>query len=607
MKRKKQARKGYVARENRNSAGPGSRSKSERGAVKKKWSGRVSVALIFPDTYALGMSNIGFQLVYQRLNQADNIVAERFFVPDAPASGKTAGKPQKGIWRSTESNRPLHDFDILLFSISFETGYINVVRALHDAGLAVFSRKRDHDSPLILAGGVACQINPEPIADIVDAFLLGDFEAMEEGFIPWLSALNTETSRKSLLQNLSDSCPGTYLPCFCSPIYDSSGAIKAWDSKNGITLPISTAIYLDTPKEAPHTTITTPDAVFSDMRLIELARGCGRGCRFCAAGFIYRPPRPWPRHSIDAALKPLAPGAKAGMVGLEFLEREDVMNICETLIQRGISLTFSSLRTDAITPRFVKLLRASGCRTATIAPEAGSEKLRRIINKNLTEQDILKAVEIISVHNIPNIKCYFMLGLPFEQDSDVEAIVELVDKIRQIALASGKKRGNLGTITVSVSTFVPKAWTPFQWVPFATRPEISRKQQFLKKSFASMPNVVFKHDSWNSAFPQAVLSRGGRELAEVLNKMAQYSYSFKKAVMSSGINTDKSLKGFELDEILPWEIIIHRVKKDYLQQEWKRAVAQRQTTFCNTEICRRCGACNPKTTCNDRTDQRQKR
>ncbi len=536
------------------------------------------------------MSNIGFQHVYQGLNREENLVAERFFVPEAGGRGGPEGP---AAWRSRESSRPLRDFDLILFSISFETGYLNVVRALLDAGITLRASLRGEDEPFVIAGGVACQINPEPAARFMDAFLLGDFEEIAPSFIPWIAELyeSAPASRNQRLQTLALSCPGAYVPAAYTAVHDNTGRLTGWDIQPGFPHIIRPAVFTGIPETAPHTTVISPDAVFSSMSLIELARGCGRGCRFCAAGFIYRPPRPWPLNSIDAAIASISDISRTGLVGLEFLGREDVMELCETLLEKSIALAFSSLRADAVTERFVTLLKRSGSRTATIAPEAGTGRMRRIINKNLTEDTILAAVETIAQGGIPNIKCYFMTGLPFEEDADIAGIVSLVKKIRGIALAAGKSRGRMGTITVSTGTFVPKAWTPFQWAPMEERRVTAAKHSFLNKALRAIPNVNMRHDSWNSALFQGVLSRGDRGMASVLTEMAKKNISFKKAVMSCNIKTDRIFKGFGEKDLLPWEIIRHRVKKSYLLREWKRAGSQKQTSFCDTALCRRCGAC----------------
>ncbi|MDL1958121.1 MAG: radical SAM protein [Deltaproteobacteria bacterium] len=558
-------------------------SRNEKGSIRKKWAGRISIALIFPDAYSVGMSNLGLQSVYARLNAEDRLVAERFFVPNH-------------LWFSEESNRPLRDFDFILFSVSFESNYQNMVKALEAAGLSLRSEDRQDREPIVLAGGIAVQINPEPIAPFVDAFLLGDFESISDAFVSCLPELNDHSlSRIERLKRLADNISGVYVPRAYRPLYNASGDLVEWEYEQGFPFPVVPAIFFPDSQfqipPVPHTGILSPDSVFSNMFLIELARGCGKGCRFCAAGFVYRPPRHWSIEALNAALQERKDTDRVGLVGLEFLGREEIGQLCKKLLDEGLKLAFSSLRADEITQDLVRLLKVSDAKLATIAPEAGSQRLRQVINKNLNEDVILGAAETLVSGGIPNLKLYFMLGLPFETDEDVQGIVELVDKIRRTVRPAGRSRGHMGSVTVSISTFVPKAWTPMQWAGAVKKPVLERRRRILQKGLNSLPNVKLQLDSVREAHFQTILSRGDRRLAPVLEAVALRGVTWSKAMREAGLSVDMYCRALGADMPFPWEIVDHRVRREYLREEWNRASKGKETAFCIPEICDRCGAC----------------
>ncbi|NDY42030.1 radical SAM protein [Dissulfurirhabdus thermomarina] len=557
----------------------------EQGAVRKTWAGRVSIALIFPNTYAVGMANLGLQAVYRLLNRHDGLAAERVFRPPGGPSAP---------WISEESGRPLADFDLVLFSLSFEADYPGVPAALRASGIAPRAAERGGAAPLVLAGGVAAMINPEPVAPFLDAVLLGEFEAQSEVFARLAPHLaNRDLSREERLHRLRADVPGTYVPALYRPRWTRDGRFAGFAPGAGIPIPVVPARADPGAGAAPATRVRSPDAAFGDMHMVELARGCGRGCRFCAAGFVYRPPRPWPAAAIRAALDARAEAGRVGLVGLEFLGRREVEEICEGLLREGISLGFSSLRADAVTPRFARLLAASGARVATLAPEAGSERLRRVLNKNLSEADLLRAADALAGAGIPNLKLYLMLGLPTETEADVRAAADLVERIREVLLAHGRRRGRLGRITVTAASFVPKAWTPFQWAAFDPGGCLARHRRLLSRLVGPIPNVRLRLDSMREARLQAVLSRGDRRLAPVLERVAG-GQAFAKALSAEGLRADLYTRERSRDEPFPWEIAGHGVRRAYLLAEWDRAHREKSTPFCRPAGCSRCGACGDR-------------
>jgi radical SAM superfamily enzyme YgiQ (UPF0313 family) len=568
----------------------------EIGSVKKKWKEKLPVALIYPNRYNLGMSNLGLQLVYRLLNQDPSIVAERVFLP---ASGT---KPL-----SVESGRPLSDFPLLLFSISFEQDYQHLVALLDMVGIPPLtakrtkqcqkiSAKRQNGLPLVIAGGVATFINPEPLAPFVDLFIIGEAEPVLPKLMTQISADIDTIDKENLLIKLASNFSSCYVPSFYEEEYGSKGQLLSISPKAGFnSIPERIKkVTLPSPGEfAGHSEILTPEAEFSDLFMTELGRGCSQGCRFCAAGFIYRPPRLWSADSIVNSLATRPDRSKrVGLLGMEMARSENLVQIADFLLEESCSLSFSSLRADKISPSLLKLLGKSNLKSAAIAPDGASERLRRVINKGITEKDVLLAAENLIISGIKNLKLYFMIGLPTETSADLEEMVDLIKKVKAKMLELGRIRGQLSNLTLSVNCFIPKPWTPFQFHPVDPVATWKQKLKFLRSKIAGEPNIKFNNEKPENAFFQAVLARGDRQVGKALLTMVQNSCTWKQAFKIEHINAeDYVLRKRTLEEVFPWEIIDHGIDRKHLWAEYQKALLGKKTVPCDTEKCKRCGVC----------------
>lgn len=568
----------------------------EKGTVRKKWKNRIPIALIFPNRYGLGMSNLGFQLVYQLLNQNDAIVAERVFLPE---------KNQKPV--SLESGRPLADFPLLFFSVSFEQDFQSLVEILRVSDISPLAAQRSTQSecitsrsaggqPLVAAGGVATFMNPEPLASFVDLFVIGEAEPILPSLADYLIEGLKSGNREELLLRLGSSLPGCYAPGLYRVSYDSAGNFVASTPKyDRPKLPsrIQKVVMKSPGATAGHSIILTPQAEFSNLFLTELGRGCSRGCRFCAAGYIYRPPRLWPAHSIinaiDARPRDIS---RIGLLGMEMVRSDDLERITDFLSNQSCSLSFSSLRADIINTSLIELLGRSNLKSAAIAPDAASERLRQVINKGITENDILTAAEILTQKGIQNLKLYFMIGLPTEEQSDLDEMILLIKKIKTAILAVGRARGRLSNLTLSINCFIPKPWTPFQFHPMETAKNLKQKIKFLRQKLSAESNIRMKTENPDKSFFQAALARGDRRLGKVLLTMTENHCTWRQAFQSQSITPEYyALRQRELAEPLPWEIIDHGINKKYLWLEYQNALQGKITEPCDTATCKRCGVC----------------
>ena len=557
---------------------------SEAGPIRKPWQGRLSVAAVYPNTYHVGMSNLGFQTVYRLLNKLDSVVCERSFLPDKSLH-------RAGRILSLESKRPLNDFGIIAFSISFENDYPHILEILEQAALPLNSNKRGAPHhPLVIAGGVACFLNPEPIAPFIDCFLIGEAEILLPEFI---DIFDPGMDKKACLKRLAQNIAGVYVPSFYRPAFKKDGTLSTFKPLESVPEKIQRRFLDDLSKAPTCSAILTPNTTFGQTFLIEVGRGCPHGCRFCGAGYVYRPPRFTPLSILEKCMdQGEILSKKIGLVGTAVSDLPDLSQLCLTAHHKDIVLSFSSLRADALTPELISALRRSKVKTATIAPDAGSERMRKVINKGLVEEDILSAAESLVSGGIPNLKLYFMVGLPTETDDDVEAIVTLCKKIKHRFLKSSKAQKHIGEITVSLNSFVPKPSTPFQWVAMADVSTLKKKIRQVRNGLKRVANVTLHADIPGWAHLQGLFSRGDRRVADILLLANKNQGNWAKTLKESPRNPDfYTYRERSPDERLPWDFIDHGISKSFLWREYKKALQAKTSAPCRLVPCHECRVC----------------
>jgi radical SAM superfamily enzyme YgiQ (UPF0313 family) len=531
----------------------------ERGTIYKDWGGKIPIALIYPNSYYLGMSNLGFQTIYGLLNSYDNIVCERVFWEPKRLKAETP--------ISLESQRPLPDFDILAFSISYELDYFNVLQVLKAAGIPIFAADRDESHPLVIAGGPCVTANPMPISPFFDCFAIGEGEPILPGFIDTLTE-GIEGKKDELLKKLA-ALPGVYVPA----LYDGKPIRRQW--------------LADLDSVATTSVILTPDTELGGMYLIEIARGCGWGCRFCLAGFQFRPFRFRPLDSLLAqAEKGLSHVDKIGLLAAAVSDHPEIGELAYRLHRMDAEISVSSLRVRPFSQALLKALAQSGAQTVTLAPEAGSERLRSIINKCVTENDIIEAVDKIAKQGIRQIKLYFMIGLPTETDADIDEIIKLTLTLKE------RIERTVSRITLTVEPFVPKAGTPFQWLAMAPEDVLNERVNRIKNSLARS-GIEVRAESVGWTLVQGVLARGDAKLGEVLAKMQRNSLAaWRRALEECNLSASHYVhRELPLDKPLPWAVLNSGVNPDYLKKELGKARQSIESPPCPSEECHKCGVC----------------
>ena len=560
---------------------------AERGTVYKARGAQVEIALAYPNTYHVGMSNLGVHRIYSLLNEREDTVCERVFLPDEEDIEDYYRSGTKLF--SLESRRPLKEFDILAFSVSFEQDYLNILEVLRLSGIPVQKAERTGEDPLVVLGGICSFFNPEPLADFFDLVIAGEGEEVAGEFVDAYRE-NREKGRLEMLRT-AVRIPGVYAPEFYEVLYNEDGTIKE-RKKLEPSAPdrIVKRTVKDLDASPAATVILTPNTEFSDRYLSELTRGCGRHCRFCMAGYIYLPPR---NLGIEKAKEQAARAGdlcgKIGLVGAALSDYPGIDELCAA-IEGGVSV--SSLRADSVSEALIDRLAKSGHKTISIAPEAGSERLRKAINKGVTEEDILRAADMIFGHGIPNLKLYFIVGLPTETQADVDAIITLAEKTHEVQLSHARPAGRIGRITLSVNSFVPKPFTPFQWEPMERVDSLNKKLRHLEKAVKKIGNMNIIHDLPKWEYVQALLSRGDRRLGRLIRLAHEKDGDWKTAARELGIDTDFYVtRRRDVAETLPWDFIDIGVRKDYLKNELERALEGKFTPPCRPASCKTCGVC----------------
>ena len=546
--------------------------------------GDVKFHLAYPNHYWVAMSNLGFQAVYDILARDTRVLIERGFLPEEHDSEKVASTK----WRSFENNNLLGDCDILGFSMSFETDYPHLLRMLNNQGL-LFGSWEEREAaaqnakfrfPLLIAGGTAVTLNPEPIADFLDAIVIGEAEELLPEFVDVFHKAKSEGwSREELLKGLAQ-IEGVYVPRFYQPHYNEDGTMKRFEAPDDIPARPRRRFVKDLSKFKTHSRILTPETEFKDMFLTETGRGCEMGCRFCVAGYIYRPIRKRNEETLqDTVQVGLEQSDAIGFVGASVSSHKAISKLAQTVAENGARASLSSIMSQKVTRALAASISESEYKTVSLAPEAGSDRLRRAAGKRVVNEQVINAARELAEAGIRGFKLYFIVGLPTETEEDIDAIAKRAIAVRDAVSEISRPTGKMGWVSLSVNPFIPKASTPFQWEPMLDPKTLEKKIERLRKQVLKVHNLEFRFEPPKESYFQGLLSRGDRRVAKLLLEAERQGESWKWLMK----RTDREIvpgvppvdfyvsRRIGFSEILPWEVVDSLIPKTLLEREAMRA------------------------------------
>ncbi|MBR5922174.1 MAG: TIGR03960 family B12-binding radical SAM protein [Clostridia bacterium] len=576
-------------------------------AVKDRRKVSVRFAFCFPDTYEIGMSHLGIKILYSIFNEREDIWCERVFAPldDMAKEMKENGVPLFAL----ESRDSIKDFDFIGFTLQYELSYTNVLYMLDLAGVPLRAKDRDENAPIVVAGG-PCACNAEPLAGFTDIFFLGEGEKVDLEVIDLYKECKKSGWNKKEFLRKAAQIEGVYVPSIYDVEYNADGTVRAINARDGAPEKVQKRIENDMDKAYyPEKFIVPSVEIVHDRAVEEIFRGCIRGCRFCQAGYIYRPVREKSPDVINRQARSLIKSTGYDEISLSSLSTSDYRRLEELLVkmlswcdEEKVSLSLPSLRIDNFSEELLEKVSSVRKSGLTFAPEAGTQRLRDVINKNITEEEIMRSCTTAFRGGYSSVKLYFMMGLPTETDEDIVGIADLAGRIVDLYYSlPDRKKGMAVSVTISVANFVPKPFTPFEFEPQISREEMIRRQALLKESIKSR-KITFNYHENRTSFLEGVFARGDRRLADVVER------AYKSGCRFDGwdefFNLEKWLAAFEgcgidpafytartreFDELMPWDHLDYAISKDFLIRENKKAHGGKTTPNCR-EKCALCGA-----------------